>query len=69
MCEKTARKYLRYGLLPSEMKKPRTYWKREDIFANVWPKVTELLESNQGLEAKTIFEYLQRENPDRFQDS
>jgi len=69
MCEKTARKYLKSGLLPSQTKKPRTYRTREDIFADVWPKVTELLESNQGLEAKTIFEYLQKEHPGRFQDS
>jgi hypothetical protein len=34
----------------------------------VWEEVQRLLEINAGLEAKTIFEYLQRRQPGRFED-
>jgi hypothetical protein len=39
-----------------------------DLFVEVWEEVEALYESNAGLEAKTVFEYLQRQNPGRFQD-
>jgi hypothetical protein len=41
---------------------------RPDPFVDVWDEVQELLRENSGLEAKTVFEYLQRQNPGRFQD-
>jgi len=68
MDEKTARKYRRLGRLPSEMKAPHTWRTREDPFAAVWPELRELLETNPGLEAKTLFEELRRRYPGRFAD-
>ena len=57
MDAKTARKYRRMGRLPSELT-PGPRWRtREDGFREVWEEVQKLLEVNQGLEAKTIFEY------------
>jgi hypothetical protein len=68
MDEKTARKYLRQGKLPSESRPERTWRTREDPFEEVWPELSELLTVNPGLEAKTLFGHLQREHPGRFQD-
>jgi hypothetical protein len=69
MCEKTARKYMRAGKLPSQMKKPHTWRTRDDPFEGVWEEVVELLEESEAkFEAKTLFEYLQRKCPGRFQD-
>lgn len=68
MDEKTARKYLRAGKLPSEMQVEHSWRTREDPFADVWKEAKSLLESNEGLEAKTIFEHLQRTYPGRFSD-
>jgi len=60
MDEKTARKYMRLGKKPSEIKAEHTWRTREDPFAEVWDEVKEKLEVNPGLEAKTLFYYLQR---------
>lgn len=68
MDEKTARKYLRDGRLPSEMKSVHTWRTREDPFEAVWPEVAPFLELNPGLEAKTLFDYLQRIHPGRFSE-
>jgi len=68
MDEKTARKYVRAGKLPSEMKEPHTWRTRLDPFAEVWGEIEKELEINPGLEAKTLFEALQRRCPGRFQD-
>jgi hypothetical protein len=68
MSEKTARKYLRAGLLPSQMKKERHWRTREDPFGEVWGEVEALLSQAPGLEALTIFEELQRRHPGRFPD-
>ena len=68
MVEKTARKYLYSGKMPSEVRSPHTWRTREDPFEGVWSEVTALLEDNAGLQAKTIFEELQRRHPGRFQD-
>ncbi len=68
MDEKTARKYRKLGILPSESKIER-YWKtRKDPFKNVWNEIEQKLVINPGLEAKTLFEDLQRNNPGLFQD-
>jgi transposase len=66
--EKTARKYLRSGKLPSECRPERTWRTRPDPFEGIWEDLAELLRSNPGLEAKTLFDHLQREHPGRFQD-
>lgn len=68
MCEKTARKYRRLGKLPSEVKAPHNWRTRENAFEEVWPEVREFLKENEGLEAKTLFEWLQREQLGRFAD-
>lgn len=67
MDPKTARKYLDLQRLPSELPvKPRG--RRPDPFAAVWGEVEEQLSVSAGLEAKTLFEYLQRRYPGQFQD-
>jgi hypothetical protein len=68
MDEKTARKYIRAGKLPSALKKPRHWRTRSDPFSEVWEEVRGLLENNPGLEAKTVFEDLQRRYPGRYAD-
>ena len=68
MDEKTARKYLRLGKLPSEVESPRQWRTRSDPFSEVWEEVRCRLVINPGLEAKTLFEDLQRRYPGRFQD-
>jgi hypothetical protein len=68
MDRKTARKYLREGRLPSELSQLPRWRTRVDPFEEVWGELRELLEVNPGLEAKTLFEYLQRVYPGRFED-
>jgi transposase len=68
MGEKAARKYLRSGLLPSQMKKPRGWRTREDPFTDVWPEVEALIKEAPRLEALTVFQDLQRRYPEKFQD-
>jgi hypothetical protein len=67
MSEPTARKYRNLKKLPSELRSPRTWRTREDPFAEVWPEVERMLEIDGGLEAKTVFEELERRYPGRFQ--
>jgi hypothetical protein len=68
MDEKTARKYLKLGKLPSDLKVEHTWRTREDPFADIWPEIKEKLGTNPGLEAKTLFDYLQRTYPGTFSD-
>ena len=68
MDEKTARKYLCCNRLPSEIKKAHSWRTRKDPFEEVWKIVKVYLESNPGLESKTLFDYLQREYPGKFSD-
>ena len=68
MDAKTARKYLRREQLPSEGKVDRTWRTRPDPFAAVWEEVREQVAANPGLEAKTIFEALQRKHPGAYAD-
>jgi hypothetical protein len=65
---KTARKYLADGRLPSEIRPERAWRTRPDPFDSVWEQVRQQLESTPGLEAKTLFEALQRERPGEFAD-
>ncbi|MDR3665678.1 MAG: hypothetical protein P4L35_02430, partial [Ignavibacteriaceae bacterium] len=64
--EKTARKYLKSGKLPTELQKDHTWRTREDPFKDDNQRIKEMLELNCRLEAKTVFEYLQDNNPDRY---
>lgn len=68
MDEKTARKYRNLGNLPSEVRKQHTWRTRQDPFEKIWHEIKMMLEINPGLEAKTIFEDLQRKNPGQFAD-
>ena len=66
MDEKTARKYRNLRRLPSEVQVEHTWRTRGDAFAEVWGEVEEKLGHNPGLQAKTLFEDLQRRYPGRF---
>jgi hypothetical protein len=66
MSEPTARKYRRQKKLPSEGKGPRRWRTRVDPFAAVWDEVEQWLTLDAGLEAKTVFEELQRRYDGRF---
>lgn len=68
MDEKTARKYERLGKLPSEIKQVHTWRTRPDPFEDVWPEIRDKLTLNPGLEAKTLFNYIQRQYPERYQE-
>jgi hypothetical protein len=68
MSENTARKYLCSGKLPSQCKAERTWRTREDPFEEIWAQVRSMLEINPGLEARTLFEWLQRQSPGRYTD-
>ena len=65
---KTARRYLREDALPSETRTERTWRTRADPFDEVWQEIREQIQANPGLEAKTLFEALQRQYPARFGD-
>jgi hypothetical protein len=65
---KTARGYLADGRLPTERKPERDWRTRSDPFDQVWEQVRQQVEANPGLEAKTLFEALQREHPGAFAD-
>src|SRR3954468_11389778 len=65
---KTARKYLKSAKLPSEDKPDREWRTRSDPFERVWAEVQQQLDGNPGLEAKTVFEALQRKYPGEFAD-
>lgn len=68
MDEKTARRYRDAGKLSSQLAAGHTWRTRPDLFEEVWDAVQEKLELNPGLEAKTLFEDLQRRYPGRFQN-
>ena len=68
MDEKTARKYRSLGILPSDIQAEHNWRNRSDTFSEVWDEVRSHLEINSGLEAKTLFEDLQRRYPGRFSD-
>lgn len=68
MDEKTARTYRASGTLPTQGKKPRLYRTRPDPFAEIWPQVTERLQAEPRLRAKTLFDWVRAEHPGRFTD-
>jgi len=64
---KTARKYLKNGKLPSQCRVEHTWSTRQDPFADDWAFIEQtLIDTKATLEAKTIFEYLQRAYPGRY---
>ena len=68
MDEKTARKYLNAGKLPSELTQEHSWRTRADPFEETWGELREMLAAHPGLEAKTLFEDLQNRFPGRFPD-
>jgi len=68
MDEKTARKYIKSGKLPSQEKQEHNWRTRQDPFEEEWEDIKDKLTVNPGLEAKTIFEALKREKSGRFTD-
>lgn len=65
MSTNTARKYLRQGG-KSLVKQSREYRTRRDPFADVWDQVEQMLNRDQGLEAKTLLEWLFEMHPGQF---
>ena len=60
---KTARKYIRAGRGPEEMKAPRTWRTRANPVEGIWPEAERMLEETPELEAKMLFEHLMAERP------
>ena len=65
---KTARKYLKSGVLPSQCQAIHDWPTHPDAFAEDWPWVKDFLENNTGLESKSLFDALQRKYPGKYQD-
>ena len=68
MSAKTARKYRKTMLLPSESKPFHDWRTRPDPFGELWNEILPLLIVNPGLQAKTIFEEMQRQHPGQIQN-
>lgn len=68
MDEKTARKYSKTRTLPSQARREHAWRTRKDPFAAVWPELELMLDEMPGLEALTLFEYLQRQYRGEFDD-
>jgi hypothetical protein len=68
MDRKTARTSRQRDRLPSEVRREHTWRTREDPFDGIWPWLQEQLALNPRLEAKTLFQELQRQYPGRFAD-
>jgi len=67
MDEKTARKWVRAGSLPSRSRKERIWRTRPDPFGEVWSEVEAILGRAPTVEATTVFDYLNRCYPGRFE--
>ena len=66
---KTARKYLKLNQRPSQLKSEHTWSTHDDVFTDVWPEAVKFLENNTGIEAKSLFNHLQRQYRGRFKDN
>jgi len=55
--------------LPSPRKQPRMSRTRKGPFAEVWPPVEVLLQNEPGLQAKTVFDWLEQQPPAKFEAS
>ncbi|HBG20884.1 MAG TPA: hypothetical protein DDY32_16885 [Desulfobulbaceae bacterium] len=67
MDEKTGRKYRNLNMLPSDIKvaRSRSWRTRNDPVGEFWGTAESFLKINDGLEAKLLFTYFQREIPGR----
>ena len=68
MDAKTARKYREVKQLPSQIGKAHGWRTRPDPFEEVWGEIEEILRAHPTVQAKTMFEYLGRKYPGRFQE-
>ena len=66
MDEKTARKYWKLRKLPSQCAADHAWRTRKDPFKDDRPWVKQMLQTNPGLEAKTLFEALQQDYPGKY---
>ena len=62
---KTARKYIKSKLLPTDMKAVRKQ-KEQNIFTGHWNEITNMFKASPGLQAKTVMNYLARKYPDQY---
>jgi len=67
MDEKTARKWIRTGQLPSQSRPERTWRTREDPFADVWDEIESILTRAPTVEATSVMDYFSRVYPGRFE--
>src|SRR3972149_3932365 len=65
---KTVSKYEQLGMMPSEMKKERTYRTRPDPFEEDWQEMKKMLAEAPELEAKTLFEWQNERQPGKYQE-
>ena len=65
---KTGSKYVAMGKLPSEVSSTRTWRTREDPFTQDWPTIEAKLSQCPELEAKTLFEELLAQHPERYHE-
>jgi hypothetical protein len=65
---KTVGKYEKLRLLPSQLQQPRTYRTRADAFAEDWLILEKMLTDAPELEAKTLFDWLCEQQPDKYQE-
>ena len=66
MSNKTARKYLKSGVLPSQCRAIHGWPTHPDAFAEDWSWVEDFLKNNSGLESKALFEALQCKYPGKY---
>jgi hypothetical protein len=68
ICRQTASKYIREEKLPSELKQARTWKTHPDIFSDVWSDIEIFLKLEPEIETKTLFEDLQEQYPEKFEE-
>lgn len=65
---RTVRKYERVDKLPSELKRPRDYRTRKDLFEEHWSEAEAMLKDSPEVEAKILFEWLCEQHPGQYQE-
>jgi len=68
MDEKTARKWLRMGMLPSQCRAERSWRTRADPFEAYWEEIEKILKRAPTVLVTTLFDYLCRRYPGQFQE-
>jgi ribosomal protein S21 len=68
MDEKTARKWLRLGRLPSQCQAERNWCTRTDPFEAYWEEIEKILKRAPSVLVTTLFDYLCRQYPGEFQE-